>query len=231
MHAAIATILALLEHHTTGGGALVESVMVEAALNAAAEQVVEFSTTGTRLCRQGNRGPDAAPQGVYPCAGTDAWVAIAVRTDDQWRRLAAALNGPAWAADTELDTAAGRRATHDDIDKHLTEWTSGRDAADVAELLSAAGVPAEVVISARDILDNPQVRHRRLFEIEHHPVTGDHELPALPLRFSRVPSWLSRPSPTVGQHNSEILAELGLTPDEIDALAAAGIIGQRPTGV
>ena len=59
---------------------------------------------------------------------------------------------------------------HDDIDKHLAGWTSSRDAADVAELLSAAGVPAAVVISARDVVHNPQVRLRHLFEVEHHPV-------------------------------------------------------------
>jgi crotonobetainyl-CoA:carnitine CoA-transferase CaiB-like acyl-CoA transferase len=231
MHAAIATLLALLERDAGGGGRLVESVMVEAALNAAAEQVIEYATTGTRLSRDGNRGPDAAPQGVYPCAGEDEWVAVAVTTDDHWRLLAAALDAPAWTADRALATVAGRRAAHDDIDKELAAWTSRREAADVAELLSAAGVPAEVVINPRDMVHNPQLRHRGLFEVEHHPVTGDHELPGLPLRFSRVSSWLPRPSPTIGQHNTEVFTELGLTPDELKALAEAGIIGQRPTGL
>lgn len=231
MHAVIATVLALLERDETGGGALVESVMVEAALNAAAEQVIEFATTGTRLCRDGNRGPDAAPQGVYPCAGDDAWVAIAVATDDQWRRLATALDEPAWTIGAQLETGAGRRAAHDEIDKHLAAWTNRREAAYVAELLSAASVPAEVVINSRDVVHNPQIRHRRLFEVEHHPVTGDHELPGLPFRFTQVESWLPRPSPTIGQHNTEVLTELGLTPDEIEALTDEGIIGQRPTGL
>jgi crotonobetainyl-CoA:carnitine CoA-transferase CaiB-like acyl-CoA transferase len=210
MHAAIATLLALLERDVGGGGRLVESVMAEAALNAAAEQVIEYTTSGKRLCRDGNRGPDAAPQGVYPCAGEDAWVAVAVANDEQWRQLVTALDEPAWMAGAEHSTAAGRRAAHDAIDKELAAWTSRREAADVADR---------------------QLRHRRLFEVEHHPVTGDHELPGLPFRFSRVSSWLPRPSPTIGQHNAEVLAEIGLSPAEIEALAADRIIGQRPTGL
>ena len=231
LHAAIATVLALVERDCTGEGTLVESTMVEAALNAAAEQVIEYATTGTLLSRDGNRGRDAAPQGVYPCAGVDAWVAIAVETDDQWRKLRTALGEPAALGDPSLEHHAGRRAAHDDIDKALTAWTSPRSAEDAAELLATAGVPAEVVICSRDVVHNPQLRHRRLFEVEPHPVTGEHQLPAMPFRFSRVASWLTRPSPRLGQHNAEVLDELGLTADEIDALAADGIIGNRPAGL
>ena len=66
---------------------LVEVTMVEAALNAAAEQVVEHSADGTLLGRHGNRGPVAAPQGLYACAGTERWLALAVVTDEHWDAL------------------------------------------------------------------------------------------------------------------------------------------------
>src|SRR5207248_686181 len=99
-----------------------------------------------------------------------------------WRLLRRALDDPTWATDVKLETAAGRRDAHDDIDEHITAWTTPREPAAVAALLSTAGVPAEVVINARDVVFNQQVRHRRLFEVEHHPVTGDHELPGLPFR-------------------------------------------------
>src|SRR4029077_13039030 len=87
MHAVIATLLALLDRHENGGGRLIEATMVEAALNAAAEQVLEYSATGIVLTRDGNRWSGAAPQGVYPCAGDDQWLAIAVETDLQWQAL------------------------------------------------------------------------------------------------------------------------------------------------
>ena len=72
---------------------------------------------------------------------------------------------------------------------------------------------------------------RGLFEVERHPVTGDHEIPTMPFRFSASPAWLRRPSPSLGEHNREVLGELGLVADELAALEASGVIGDRPVGL
>ncbi len=228
MHAVIATLLALIERDADGEGHLVESVMVEAALNVAAEQVVELSGGGDLLTRDGNRGPVAAPQGVYRCAGDDRWLALAVATDDQWTTLVDLLGRPPWAT-PELATATGRRAAHDRIDDELARWSAPQDADVLAERLVAAGVPAAAVITPRDMVANPQLRHRRLFEVEDHPVTGRHELPSFPVRFGHVDTWHRRPAPTLGQHNEEVLTEIGLG-DDIGRLAELGIIGDRVVG-
>ena len=100
-----------------------------------------------------------------------------------------------------------------------------------AELLAAAGVPDADVIPSRDAVHNPQMRARGLFEVEHHPVTGDHEIPTMPFRFSRVDAWLRDASPVLGQHNREILGELGLDDAALAALEASGLIGDRPAGL
>jgi crotonobetainyl-CoA:carnitine CoA-transferase CaiB-like acyl-CoA transferase len=226
MHAVLATLLALSEREGGAGGLLVESVMVEAALNAAAEQVIEVDTGGPLLRRTGNRSDLAAPQGVYRCAGEDTWVAIAVATEDQWDALTRVLGAPAWADDADLRSADGRRRAHDRIDVELATWTADRQPDDVAELLTAAGVPAATVIPGRDVVANPQLRHRGLFEVEDHPVTGANELPGLPFRFSRVDRWVRRPSPTLGEHNHEVLGEVA-SAEELQRLQTAGVIGDR----
>src|SRR6516164_3300648 len=100
-------------------------------------------------------------------------------------------------------TTEGRRAAHDRIDGELARWTAPQDVGTLAERLVAAGVPAAEVITPRDMVANPQLRHRRLFEVEDHPVTGRHELPTFPVRFAHVEHWHRRPSPTLGQHNAE----------------------------
>ena len=210
MHAVIATLLALVVRDRDGGGRLVESVMVEAALNAAAEQIVEHGASGTLLSRLGNRSPDALLQGVYPCAGDDRWVAVSVESDEQ--------------------LAALRKVVGYDEDEAVATWTSDRDADEVVELLVAAGVPAAVVIAAPDVARNPQLRHRGLFEVEDHPVTGRHELPTLPFRFSRIDRWLPGPAPVLGEHNDAVLTELGYDAGEIAALREASVIGDRPVG-
>jgi crotonobetainyl-CoA:carnitine CoA-transferase CaiB-like acyl-CoA transferase len=206
--------------------------MIEAALNMAAEQVVEFSAVGRRLERLGNRGPGGAPQGVYRADGDDEWLALAVATDEQWTLLRRELGDPDWARDPALATMDGRRAAHDGIDEHLSRWCADRDARATAERLAAAGVPAGHVVDAREIAHNPQMLHRGLFETERHPVTGAHPIPTLPFRFrDRDEGWLRRPTPTLGQHNEEVLSSLlGLTADELAELASAAVIGNRPRG-
>jgi len=229
MHAVFATILALSDDDGGGGGRLVESVMVEAAVSAAAEQVIEYDAAGRLLSRSGNRSELAAPQGVYRCAGDDRWVAVAVAGDEQWDSLRRALGDPPWAQDPGLASADGRRRAHDAIDAELETWTAGRDADEVAELLASAGVPAATVIPPREVSRNPQLRHRRLFEVEDHPVTGGREIPGLPFRFSRVERWITRPSPMLGQHNDEVLGEIA-TPDELAHVRDLGVIGDRVAG-
>ncbi len=214
----------------SGRGSHVESVMVEAALNVAAEQVIEYSAAGTVMGREGNRGPGAAPQGVYRCRGDDRWVAIAVETDSQWSVLARVTGEPECATSDDLASTAGRRKHHDAIDRHLEAWTAARSAEDAADLLSSSGVPAEQVIVARDIARNPQLQFRGLFETEDHPVTGAHPIPMLPFRFLHVPRWLYRPSPSLGQHNDEVLAELGVEEGQRDLLRKNGVIGDRLAG-
>jgi len=229
MHAVIAALLALEVRDREGGGRLVESVMVEAALQAAAEQVIEFDASGELLSRQGNRGPVAAPQGLYRCAGDDAWLAVAVADDEQWAALGRVLGNPAWHADAALATDAGRRAAHDRIDAELTAWCVGRDATVLAEQLMAAGVPAGAVIRPRDMAHNPQLRWRGLFEVSDHPVTGRREMPTMPFRFSRVDRWLRRAAPTLGQHNDEVLGDV-LGADEVARLRSLGVTGERLGG-
>jgi crotonobetainyl-CoA:carnitine CoA-transferase CaiB-like acyl-CoA transferase len=217
-------MLALDERDRRGGGMLLEAAMVEAAVNVAAEQVIEYESKGSLLIRNGNRSPLAAPQGVYRCAGDDRWVALSVTTDEQWRSLVEVLGRPAWAEGID-----DRVAAHDAIDAELGKWFADRDADEAADLLSAAGVAAEAVLPATRILDNPQIRHRRLYEDEDHPVTGTHAIPGLPFRFTHVDRWARRPSPTIGEHNDEVLGEVA-TSEELDQLRAAGVIGEGLKG-
>ena len=111
-HAAFAVLVALRERKRTGTGAFIESTMVEAALNIAAEQVIEWTANGVELQRRGNRAPGFSPQGLYPCAGEEQWLAVSVATDEQWAALVAVTGLTADRDDDdEVDAqlAPGRR--------------------------------------------------------------------------------------------------------------------------
>jgi len=231
MHAAFAFFVALAERAASGHGHLVESTMVEAALNVAAEQVVEWTAYGRLLARDGNRSPLAAPQGLYPCAD-GAWLALAVASDEQWRELRAALGDPAWAREPALESVVGRRRHHDAIDERVRAWTAGRACGDLVAELRACGIPAsEVANPCRLLQSNPQLRARRYFETPEHPVVGAMPLPSMPFRYASIDRWLRTPAPTIGQHNERVLCGLlGLSPAELRDLEAEGVIGTRPQG-
>jgi crotonobetainyl-CoA:carnitine CoA-transferase CaiB-like acyl-CoA transferase len=236
MHAAFALLVALEEREATGRGVHIEVPMIEAALNAAAEQLVEYTAYGSLMERDGNRGPDAAPQGLYACRGhaPDAprWLALSVASDAQWEALRRVLGGPAWAADAALATARGRRAAHDAIDAQLRPWFAEREREGAAAALVAAGVPAAAAADPREAFRHPQLRARGYFEEIAHPVVGTHATPTVPFRYASVERWLRRPAPTLGEHGREVLGSLlGLEPAELDALEAAHVIGERPERV
>jgi len=231
MHAVFALLAALEHRRRTGEGQLVEVPLLEVALNIAAEQVIERSAYGRLLGRDENRGPCAAPQGLYRCADPDELVALAIATDAQWRALGRLMGDPEWIRSPELASASGRRRAHDFIDERIEAWLlqHPRDAA--VALLLEAGIPAAAAINAHFVMPNPQLEHRRFFQTLEHPVTGPTRYPGFPMRFSGLGTPpLRSPPPTLGQHNDEILGgDLGLTPEELARLREAQVIGERPS--
>ena len=235
IHAVNALLLALEHRRATGEGVMIESAMIDAALNIAAEQVIEYSAYGALLQRAGNRGPVAAPQNLYRCADVDefdrldSWVAIAVADDDQWVGLRGALGEPEWALDPSLGSADGRRARHDLIDEQLAAWCETRTGDEIVRCLWDAGVPVAKVMQPHRQAEIPQLHFRRFFENVGHPVNATTPHSTVPVRFSAGPDRFHRtPAPLLGQHNHELLAEIGLSADEIAELEAQGVIGHAP---
>jgi crotonobetainyl-CoA:carnitine CoA-transferase CaiB-like acyl-CoA transferase len=219
-HAAFAVLVALAERERTGVGPFIESTMVEAAFNVAAEQIIEWTANGVELQRQGNRAPGFVPQGLYPGAEEETWLAVSVATDEQWAAL------------VDVAGLTTDRGDHDAVDAELAAWAADRDVDDAVDLLVARGVPAGAARDPRTIGGHPQLAARGFFERLDHPVVGDQPFAGLPFRYASVDRWLTRPAPTMGEHNAEVLGgELGLSDDELAALAEAGVIGEAPSGL
>ncbi len=232
LHAAFAALIGLQHRDRTGEGCLMEAPMFEAALNVAAEPVIEWTAHDLRVEREGNRSPYAAPQNLYPCAGVENWLAISCATDEQWVALARLIGRDDLASDAGLATLAGRRERHDELDAILTEWAADREITSTVEVLLDAGVPASFV---RDIRLQPvhdQDVARGFIEQVEHPVVGVQPIPTLPFRYASVKNWARHPAPLLGQDNDRILGErLGHSPEELAQLESAGIIGDWPLGV
>ncbi|WP_101946354.1 CoA transferase [Mycobacterium sp. 3519A] len=235
VHALNALLIAFEHRRRTGHGVHIEAAMVDAALNVAAEQVIEHSAYRALLQRDGNRGPTAAPQNLYRTneidefGRRDCWVAVAVTTDAQWAGLSAALGDPDWATDPALATVDGRRRHHDLIDEELNAWCDTRTGDEIVDALWDCGVPVAKVMQPHRQSELPQLAARGFFEDVAHPVNEATPHSTLPFRSTRGPERVHvRPAPLLGQHNREVLSELGLSDQEIDDLEATGVIGTAP---
>jgi crotonobetainyl-CoA:carnitine CoA-transferase CaiB-like acyl-CoA transferase len=233
VHAAFAVTAALCFVDRTGLGQLVELPMIETVLNVTAVQPMEAEVFGVTLSRRGNRGHGCAVQNLYRCAGDDDWVAVTVRTNDQWQALADVMGRPSWTDDDRFGTVAGRQAHADEIDRQLQDWFGGQDLGRAVDDLAAAGIPVAPVVSPSLVTENDQLNDRGFLETLEHPRTGSGRYPRPPFApLDGQRAWLMRPPPTLGEHNDEVLRDMcGLTDQELARLASAGVIGTRPKGL
>jgi crotonobetainyl-CoA:carnitine CoA-transferase CaiB-like acyl-CoA transferase len=240
MNAAFATLVALNEREHTHQGCLIECSMVEGALNAAAEQIVEYSACGTIMERMGNRSPDAAPQGLYYCANHERkheqWIALSIETDSQWLALKKVLAYPAWAENPELKTLAGRIKNHDRIDRELQQYLADKPLDAILTTWENAGIPLAPLRSSVTTWKHPQLVARHFFEVLEHPVVGKHLHVSVPFSFASQTqlkrNWLHSPAPTVGEHNQLILSRLlGLDDASINELEQEEVIGSKLKGL
>jgi crotonobetainyl-CoA:carnitine CoA-transferase CaiB-like acyl-CoA transferase len=228
LSAAAAALAALYHRQRTGEGQAVDVAQVECLFPLAAEGIVAQSLLGAPPPRLGSRRPDAAPRGCFRCRGDDAWLAVTVEDDAQWRALAAAIGRPDLADDPGLRDLAGRQRREDEIERAIGAWADPRDADEAMRALQAAGVPAAAVRSEASLLDDPHLLAREVWQEADRAYVGRHRMASTPYRLARAPLPVRRPAPTLGQHTARVLATLGLGEAALADLAARGITGVSP---
>jgi benzylsuccinate CoA-transferase BbsF subunit len=220
-----AVLAAVRQRRLTGEGCHLDVAQLEASLQLLAPELLAFQLTGELPARRGNRSPDLAPQGVYPCRGDDQWLAISVVDDERWEQLVDLAGRPGWARDPGLGSLAGRQANHDLLDAGLAGWTSYRDAADLEEQLAGRGIAAGVVQGSRQLSQDPQYQHRRFYRYLEHGEVGVVPYAGHQYRirgYDHGPRWAA---PCLGEHTRHVLSKLlGLDPAEIAELEAGGAL-------
>ncbi len=221
--AAFALLSALDDRRRTGRGQYIDLSQQEASMYVLDAALLDYSVNRHNQTRQGNRHPSAAPHGVFPSLGDDAWVAIAVTSDAEWRGLCAAMGEPPWSRDERFATLLGRKEHEDDLERLVGEWTAEFTAREAADLLRAYATPASIVADAADLHADAQLIHRGHFLDLDHPVQGHFPFDALAYRLDGVTPRPPRPAPLLGQDNAAVYRELlGLGDDDYRALEAEG---------
>lgn len=223
-----AVVTALAHRSRTGEGQYVDLSMQEACATFIGDEWMRYQASGFPPARRGNRHPAYAPHGVFQCAGSDQWVALAAPDDGAWAAAARVLGGSE-LDDQRFATAAGRLASESDLDAAIGRRTAGRDKHELAGALAAAGVIAAPVLDVGEVMSDPGLAARGVLRTVSHSLAGAATQAGLPLRMKRTPLPAWQPSPLHGEHSLEVLREeLGLDEQAYAALAAAGITGCGP---
>jgi crotonobetainyl-CoA:carnitine CoA-transferase CaiB-like acyl-CoA transferase len=231
VHAAFATISALWHLAQTGVGQHVELAMIEGEFQLLADAYLDFVMNGRERMRTGNDHPTYAPHGVFACKGDDAWVAIAVETDSQWRELCSEFGEPYLAEDVRFSTAHKRHEHRRWIAPIVAGWVDNLVPMDVQERLQARGVPAGAVLNVGELLKDPHVAARGGFQFVETPNVGPTPYPRVAFTLSGTPVPLEKPAPAFAGANDYVFRELlGLSDAEIAALETAQVVTREPLG-
>lgn len=227
---AYALLLALYRRNRTGKGMRLDLSMQETGVSCIGPAILEAQRGIGRL-RLGCGHLWKSPHNVYPCAGHDRWIVIAVANDAHWTGLKEAMGRPAWAEEARFDTAPGRWQHRHALDEQLARWTATQDDKALTATLQARGIPAGSALTAADLVEDPHLKSRRFLQtFARTPCasTGPRTYAGRPFRIPGMPLAIRRVA-ALGEHNEIVLREVaGLSRSEIQALAEAGVIADRP---
>lgn len=225
MNAAVAVLAALHRRRATGEGGLVDVSAREVSSSLLGEALL-LAAAGEEPHRAGNDHPCMAPHGVYPAAGEDRWISIAVADDAQWRAFAAVIGHPELAGDQRFAAEASRHANCAALEDIVSAWTRTRDANAAAELLQAAGIAAHASWTTPEIAADAHLRMRGSIVEVAEPDGKLRAAVGVPMRLSKgAEIGIDRGTPRLGEHEDYVYGELlGMSGAERQALEDAEVI-------
>jgi len=224
MTAAFAIAAALVRRNGTGEGAFVDVSMLDAALTAMGWAVSNYLIGNVEPQPHGNDNFTAAPSGAFKAK--DGLINIAANKQEQFEALVAAVGRPDLARDPRFAKREARkqnrRALTDELEKALGE----RSCEEWQTVFTKIGVPAGCVLSVPQALALPQIEHRRLLKSfdEVPGVARSLKIARTGFKLSDGDPDVATPPPLLGEHTDAVLASIGYSTEQIDALRKCGAI-------
>ena len=224
MHCVIGILAALMQRQATGEGQRVEVSMQDAVVNLIRVSLRDHQRLGKPMARTGNQLGAGVPGTTYRCApgGPNDYVFIFAQ-QQMWHPLLRAMGRDDLIGDPRYETPDARWRHKDAVDALVEAWTSQRSKHEVMRILAGAGVPCGACLDTGEVLEDPHLHARDMIVEVEHPVRGRYVTVGNPIKLSASPTAIG-PSPLLGQHRREILAELGYGDADIAALEKDGAI-------
>lgn len=223
IHAAMGVLLAYIGRQRDGQGQVVDVAIFEAVFSLLEAVIPEYDGNGVIRQPSGSTLTGIVPSNTYRCSDGKL-IVIGANTNSMFKRLTETMGQGQMAEDPRFADNAGRFKHQQEVDGAVERWTNSLGSTAALAQLDSAGVAAGPIYDAKDMFEDEHYRARGLFQevsINGKPL----HVPAITPLLSRTPGRTDFPGPGLGDHNDAVFGEmLGLGPDELTALKAAGVI-------
>lgn len=223
MFATYGILAALAARERTGRGQQVDTSLFETGLGLEVWEAVEFFHTGNTPKPTGSAHRLGAPYQAFRCA--DGFINVGADGARHWPLFCKALGVPELENDPLFATNTDRLVNLPELVRRIEERTEVETRAHWLEVLEDVGIPAGPINTVPEALADPQARARDMVVEVEHPTLGTLKALGPVVKLSDTPARVVSAAPDLGQHTDEVLLELGVGAQEIDALRAEGVLG------
>ncbi len=222
LHCALGILVALIERDNSGKGQWVQSSLLEAQISMMDFQAARYTIAGEVPGQAGNEHPTGVPMGVFETA--DGLINIAPAGRRSYEGFCAVLDRPDFLEHPDFATPAARYKNRPKVIAAINEETRKRTSADLIEAFNKAGVPSGPIYTMDQTFADPQVQHLKMATTVHHDALGDIDVIRSGVDMTRTPAVYDLPAPDPGQHNDEILREIGIDRSAQESLRSDDVI-------
>ena len=223
--AVFAILAALYYRKRTGEGQYIDLAQWEATTALLPEFILDYTLNGRVAGTQGNRHPHMAPHGCFRCRGEDAWISIAIQTEEEWEDFCRVLGNPPWSQEKRFASGKIRLQHQEELNERIEEWTVRHTPEAATKILQESGIAAFPSYGIGDILQDPHFEARGAKVVVDHPKMKGEILYGLPWKFSRTPGSIRRHAPLLGEHNQYVFCELlGMSENEVSRLVEEKVL-------
>ena len=213
---------ALLEREKSGLGQWVNTSLLQAQIFMLDFQAARWLSENHVAGQAGNNHPTSVPTGVFKTS--DGSINLAVAGETIWKRFVEAVDKGEWLEMDEFKNAKERLMNRDYLNKLIEEVTITKTSDEWVEKLEKVGVPCGPINSIDKVFDDPQVKHLGIAQSIDTIPFGQTQLVGQPFNLSRSPSIMKQRPPEKGEHNEDVLLDLGYSSEELDELKSKNII-------
>lgn len=225
-NAAIATLGALRHRDKENEGQKVTVSMLDSMMHNMDGAFEYHNNLGEKLPRGGRNG-FFEPDMLYGAAETkDGWICVALMlySDRIWEGMCELLDQPDLLEKPKYQNDSGRMDDADHLSQLFLDWLQTVPSEEALEQLENVGIPATKHNTVGEAAELPQVKHRDVFDEVDHPRLGQLTLTGIPFDLSETPPKLERHAPSLGEHNREVLEDIGYSPSEIERIKTNGTV-------